>query len=426
MAIPIQYIPEDRTAIARAQIEAEMAKTNASMWQAAQENAMRERLSQSSLAQDERLKMGLFDKEAALRQSILNQELGARAQESAAARRAEMEKFRMAKELQEREPQTQLAREQLGVYRALTPEERINKALGRDPVAEKRDAERFAFEKEKFREQARQSELDRAFTRSKWFSEESAKRTFTPEDAEKAWLKARQDISKNPLLSNVENQLKWFADIATAAPGMAPFERYLNLSRESLLKPEISISEEKKKEQGQILLNMLNMKKTQLLRASAEIEKYKADPETYQMKLMQLENDKADYSRLESESTKFLQELYEKDEGSDWWSKVVNPETVGGAFELGSTAYGVNKLRQRVAKPFGLKEWQPPPRIGVKEWFRNLKGLRGLAAFGLLDALDYARDTPYTSAEEAKKAEQQYEQFRGGRKVTGGRYGNTI
>lgn len=322
MAIPIQYIPEDSAAIARAQIEAEMAKTNASMWQAAQENAMRERLSQSSLAQDERMKMGLFDKEAALRQSILNQELGARAQEAAEARRAEMEKFRMAKELQEREPQTQLAREQLGVYRALTPEERINKALGRDPVAEKRDAERFAFEKEKFREQARQAELDRSFNLAKMFSGEEAKDTLNPERSFNAWMKVTSDIAKNPIISNVEQQLGLYSQIVASTPGTQDLRKYIELAETYLFKPGTKLPKETRERQAKVIVNLFENKKAEITRAKAEAERYRVQPEVYQAKMMQIAQEEASLNRLESSTSNLLMKLYEEEQESGWWSGI--------------------------------------------------------------------------------------------------------
>ena len=66
MAIPIQYIPEDRAAIAKAQIEAEIFRTNAAMMQSARENALKARLAQQSINSEENLKNTLFDKEALL------------------------------------------------------------------------------------------------------------------------------------------------------------------------------------------------------------------------------------------------------------------------------------------------------------------------------------------------------------------------
>lgn len=335
MAIPIQYIPEDRTAIARAQIKAEMARTNASMWQAAQENALKERLAQQGVAQaerEQRAKEALFDKEAGLRQSILSQELGARRAEAAEARRAEMEKFRMARVLQEQEPQTILAREQLATYKALTPEERINKVLGRNPEEEKRQAERFEFEKQKFAEQARQSSEENAFNKGRWFTEREGKGTFSQEDAEKIWLKTKMDIAKNPLLSNVETQLDIFANVATAAPGTAPYERYLNLAKESFLNKNLTLTDEVKKKQGQTLINMLSIKKDQLARAEDKVEQFRTSPEIYSMKKLELEQERANLTRLESETALFLQQMYEKDKSRDWWGMIKEkaPETLSG------------------------------------------------------------------------------------------------
>jgi len=324
MAIPIQYIPEDRAAIAQAQIQADLAKASASMWQSAQENALKAQLTDKSLAQDERLKLALANKEEALRQQMLNQELGAKAVESAAdraeRRRSEMEKFRLTQLMQQQDPQTQLAREQLSTYKALTPEERVNKVLGRNPEEEKRAAERFAFEKQKFGEQVSQAEQDRAFTRSKWFSDEEAKKTFSVEDANKAWLKFSGEIAKNPLFSNAETQLKLYSDVVAAAPGVESYERYLNTTKEYFLKPDTRFPEEAIKRQGQALTNLLSMKKNQLARAEVEAEKYVSSPEVYSMKKLAIEQDKANLTRLEHDTAVFLKELYGRKETS-WWSK---------------------------------------------------------------------------------------------------------
>ena len=250
-----------------------------------------------------------------------------------------MEKFRMAKELQEQEPQNQLAREQLAAYRTLTPGERIHKLLGRDPLKEKQDAERFAFERYKFGEQKKASDQERTFQKSRWFAEEEAKRTFSSEDAEKFRLKVRENIAKNPLLSNIETQLSMFADVAASAPGIAPYEMYFGLAKDSLLKPGVSISEDAKKRQGQALVRLLETKKQQLARAEIGLEKFRIDPEFYSIKKFELEQEKASLARLESSTSEFLKQLYEKKSG--WWGSLMKraPEYMPVLYSPGFAAY---------------------------------------------------------------------------------------
>ena len=329
--VPVQYIPESKTPALQAQVNLDAAKIQAGLWQSAQENAVRQALGEQEVQM----------RRDALEQSRLEREK---------SQGFDLEKLKLAHTLSMLSPSEQLAKEQIETYRQLSPQERMDKLMGRS----KYEAERLGLDRERLAADIERSKKAEAFNLARQYETSGAKGRVYDEDAFKAWMKVSSDIAKNPQISNVEQQLGLYSGIVTDTPGTQQLSKYLDLTRNYFLKPESKFSDEVKKKQAQSILRLLEGKKNEFERVKADTEKYRIYPEIYTAKVQELNQEGQNLRRVETEITQFLKELYEKDKRPSWWDAALSkaPETITGlsaavggplgAYYLGYK--GLNKL----------------------------------------------------------------------------------
>lgn len=322
--VPVQFIPESKTPAIQAQVNSDAARIQASLWQSANENAVRQALGEQEVQM----------RRDALEQARLEREKG---------QAFDLEKLRLAHTLSMLSPQEQLAQEQLGAYKQLSPQEKMDKLMGRGGL----DQERLNLERQRLEAETKRAEKSEAFNISKLFEAGAQKGRVSDEDAFKAWMKVSGDIAKNPQISNIEQQLGLYSGIVADTPGSQQYGKYLDLAKSYFLKPEVEVSNDVRKRQAQNILSMLNSKKEEFERSKLEIERFRISPEIYNAKAQELVQEGQRLKALEASTTKFLYDLYHKDKGTSWWDSALkqapalatslSPATGGplGAYYLG-------------------------------------------------------------------------------------------
>lgn len=334
--VPVQYIPESKTPAIQAQLNADMAKIQAGIWQSAQENAVRQALGEQEVQ----------IRRDALEQSRVDAERG---------RGFDLEKMKLAHTLSMLSPSEQLAKEQMETYKQLSPQERMDKLMG----SSKYEAEKLGLEKERLGADIERAKKAEAFALTKQYETSGAKGKVSDEDAFKAWMKVSGDIAKNPQISNIEQQLGLYSGIVTDTPGTQQFSKYLDLAKSYYLKPEVKFSNDVRKSQAQNIIRLLDIKKNEFERTKADVEKFRVYPEIYASKIQELNQEGQNLQRVEAETTKFLYDLYHKDKGTDWWSGITNkaPESLGSLSTATGGPLGAYYLGyQGLKKLFGKEE----------------------------------------------------------------------
>lgn len=424
-----EYIPEDRAAIAAAQIRAELMKAQMSLLQQSRESAVRQNLADTALQAENaradremQFREKMANAENAFKSGLADRQIQAEMASQDRLRAFELQKLREQHNLAMDTPEQQLAKTQLEGYANLTPEEKRDKLMGINAV----ERERLVIEKAKAIADAKRSDAEAAHRRTTedmnrlQLRKQFERGEVTDENVSNLFSKTAEKLRLSPQITDIEDSLETFRVGASQAPSNAWTNHYLDFVNKHITKGR-GLTKEVKARQTMLIDELIRNREAKAAANLEEIKQVAAlDPATASMladralaEAAQLKNIK-----IKAAVTKFdLNKEPEQGFMSKMWDTGVNaaPYLGGGALAVGGGLWYAKKKGwlDKFFKSTPKVESAKGGKISLKDIFNKAKeaqrakarikgGFRGGAAGGM-PYVDYDEMMDFLAEQERER-----------------------